>query len=395
MRPVESVPSRPDVPPAHEAERPTVVLQVIDGLRVGGAQSVVLGLLRLHDRRRFRMLVANVGAQDAALVGRVAESADVVMTEGRPLWDPRALASLVAVIRRHRVDVVHTHLAAADVLGGLAARLTARPAVSTLHNVAEDRERYRRERRVLADVATRRLSRRLVAVSEAVRESHVRRLDLAADRMTVIPNVPIAPLLLPDGFDPALKRSELGLDDGPVIVTVARLDDTKDQDTLLRALPRVLTGHPGVTALIVGEGPRATELAALARESRVADAVRFLGRRMDAVEIMACSDVVCHPTHSFEGLPVALLDAMSLGLPVVASDVEGVNELVDSTRTGLLVPPRDPNALAEALVRLLSSADERARIGSGARARIASEYDADAWMRANETEYVRALHGRG
>lgn len=370
------------------------MLQVIDGLRVGGAQSVVLGLLRLHDRRRFRMLVANVGAHDAALVRRVAESADVAVTKGRPLWDARALASLVAVIRRERVDVVHTHLAAADVLGGLAALLTRKPSVSTLHNVAEDRERYRRERRALADLATRHVSRRLVAVSDAVRDSHMRRLGLAPERMTVIPNVPVAPLLLPRGFDPALKRAELGLGDGPVVVTVARLDDTKDQDTLLRALFGIVSRHRDVTALVVGEGPRAAVLETLARESGVAQAVRFLGRRMDAVEIMACSDVVCHPTHSYEGLPIALLDAMSLGLPVVASDVEGVDELVDPGRTGLLVPPREPAALAEAVSALLASADERARLGSGARAHVESEYDPHAWMRANEAEYVDALHGR-
>jgi L-malate glycosyltransferase len=374
--------------------RRIVVLQVIDGLRVGGAQSVVLGLLRLHDRTRFRMLVANVGGHDPALVDRIGEAADVVITEGRPLWDPRGLASLLRVIRRHRVDLVHTHLAAADVLGGLAARLTGRPSVATLHNVAEDRRRYRRERRVLADLATRRLSGHLIAVSEAVLESHARVLGVPEERMTVVPNVPVAPLLLPAGFDAGRKRAELGLGDGPVIVNVARLDDTKDQDTLVRALTEVTAHEPGATALIVGEGPRAAALAELAREVGAERETRFLGRRMDAVEIMACSDVVCHPTHSFEGLPIALLDAMSLGLPVVASAVEGVDELVEPERTGLLVPPRDPAALAGALTRLLGSAEARARLGAGARERIERDYDLHAWMRANEAEYLRALHGR-
>lgn len=370
------------------------VLQVIDGLRVGGAQSVVLALLRLHDRERFRMVTANVGAHDPALVERFAEAGEVALVEGGPLWDPRGLASLLGVIRRHRIDVVHTHLAAADVLGGFAARLTRTASIATLHNVAEDRRRYRRERRLLADIATRRLSDRLVAVGEAVFESHVRLLGVAPERMTVIPNVPVAPLLLPAGFDRAAKRAELGLGREPVIATVARLDDTKDQDTLVRALPEVAASHPGISALVVGEGLRRPALERLAREVGAEESVRFLGRRMDAVEIMASCDVVCHPTHSFEGLPIALLDAMSLGLPVVASAVEGVDELIEPERNGLLVPPRDPAALAAALVRLLADPAGRARLGNGARDRIEREYDPHAWMRAVEAEYVDAVHRR-
>lgn len=390
MRPVR--PARSRVPLSRAAPDGRIgVLQVIDGLRVGGAQSVVLALLRLHDQERFRMVTANVGAHDPALVERFRQAGEVSLVAGRPLWDPRGLASLLRLIRRERIDVVHTHLAAADVLGGVAAALAGVPSVSTLHNVAEDRSRYRRERRLLANVATRRLSGRLIAVSDAVLDSHVRLLGVPAARMSVIPNVPVAPLLLPAGFERTRKRRELGLGEGPVVATVARLDDTKDQDTLVRALPELVSRHPGVTALIVGEGPRAAPLERLARDTGVAGSVRFLGRRMDAVEIMACCDVVCHPTHAFEGLPIALLDAMSLGLPVVASAVEGVDELVETGRTGLLVPPGDASAFADAVAGLLADPAERTRLGENARARIERDYDADAWMRSIEGEYVCAI----
>jgi len=373
---------------------PIAVLQVIDGLRVGGAQSVVLGMLRLYDRERFRMVVANVGARDPALVERLTQHADVALAEGRPLWDPRGPAALLGIIRRYRIDLVHTHLAAADVLGGLAARIAGRTSVSTLHNVAEDRRRYRRERRMLADLATRRLSGRLIAVSAAVRDSHARLLGIDPRRMTVIPNVPVAPLLLPRNFDRDRKRAELGVSSGPLLATVARLDDTKDQESLVRALPAVASEHPEVTALVIGEGPRAEALALLASELGVASRVRFLGRRMDAVELMAASDVVCHPTHAFEGLPIALLDAMSLGLAVVASAVRGVDELVDHGRSGLLVPSGDPDALAVVLSDVLASTELRERLGAAARDRIARDYDVGHWMRRIEDEYIRALAGR-
>jgi glycosyltransferase involved in cell wall biosynthesis len=371
------------------------VLQVIDGLRVGGAQSVVLGILRLYDRSRFHMVVANVGAHDPALVGQLGREADIALLQGGPLWDPRGLGALLATVRRHRIHVVHTHLAGADVLGGLAARLSGRPSVSTLHNVAEDRRRYGTRRKLVADLATRHLADRVIAVSAAVLESHVRALRVDPARMSLIPNVPVASLVLPPDFDRAAKRTELRVGDGPLLVNVARLDDTKDQETLIRAMPAVVAAHPDATALLVGEGPRAGALAALARELGVEGRIRLVGRRMDAVELMACSDVVCHPTHAFEGLPIALLDAMSLGLPVVASAVDGVDELVEHDRSGLLVPPRDAARFAGALVELLATDDRRERLGAAARERIERDYELGGWMRRIEHEYMRALASRG
>src|SRR5262245_55098117 len=128
----------------------TRVLQVIDGLRIGGAETVLLGLLELTDHDRF--------PTDDAFVERVAAaSRGVFVVTGRGLWDPRPVARLVSIIRRERIDLVQTHLAGADFQGGLAARLTGRPAVAVLHSVAGDRAGYRRSRRVLADFATRHL----------------------------------------------------------------------------------------------------------------------------------------------------------------------------------------------------------------------------------------------
>jgi glycosyltransferase involved in cell wall biosynthesis len=365
------------------------VLHVIDGLEVGGAQSALVGILKLADANRFEMYVANVGRwHEPALVDEIRRSSTgITMLNARALWDARAIAALARTIRRERIDLVHTHLAAGDVLGGLAAKLTRRPVVSMLQNVARIRDTYRLPRRLLADFAIRHLADRLIAVGEAVKDTHARELHLDVGRFEVVPNFPSAPLFLPEQFEAKEKRRELGIEEGPLACVASRLNEQRDHGTLLRALPAVLSLHPKLTVAMLGNGPRLEELIGLARDLRVDASVLFLGTRFDAVEIMAASDLFCQPT-LYEGLSVAVLEAMSLGLPVVASEVDGVVELIDDGRTGLLVPPGDAEELAGALIRLLGNAAERKRIGDAARREIFDRYEPRESVRRIERVYL-------
>ena len=343
------LPARPVPAPGR---RPLRVLQVVDDLGRGGAQAVVLAAVRLADPARLEMRVACVGDHvDAALLRELRRwSAGVDVLGARRLWDVRAVGRLAARVRRSGIDVVHTHLAHADVLGGAAARLARRPAVSTLHAVAADRLTVPRPRRAVAAAATRHLGSRLIAVSEAVRDSHVAELGIAPARLTVLRNVPVAPLMLGEGRHPRATRARLGLGEGPVVCIAARLALPKDHDTLLRALPDVLARHPDLTVLVAGDGPRRGELEALARSLGVSDAVWFLGMRTDVAELLAAADVVCNLTHEAEGLSITVLDALSLGRPVVATRVASVEEVVADGRTGMLVALRDVAGAASALL---------------------------------------------
>jgi glycosyltransferase involved in cell wall biosynthesis len=383
----------PSLPPGRKLR----VLHVIDGLGHGGAETVMLNELRLVDRDRFAMYVVSVSDDHhpagLARARSVSEGAEII--SGRALWDPRPVLRLVAMIRREHIDVVHTHLEGADVVGGAAARLARRPLVSTLHIVHEWRANLRRGRQVLADAAARWLPQRFIAVSEPVKESHVRRLHLDPATIEVLPNVSLADRSLPDDFDRDAVRSTFAPDGSVLLCTVANLiANKKDVPSLIRALPAVRDALAReVTLLVVGDGPQRSELEALAGSLGVADVVRFLGYRDDAIQILASSDVLCHAT-LFEGMPMVVLEAMALGLPVVATRAPGVTEVIDDGRTGLLVPPRDPAALAAAILRVLAHDDLRERLVSAARTEIASTHNTEAWVARIEAIYEDLARSR-
>ena len=353
---------------------------------------------RAAEGTRLRVAVAGLDAVPdpnvAASLAAAADRLDVVPYTR--LWDPRGVLALARVIRAWRADVVHTHLVAADVLGGLAGRLTGTPVVSTLHAVAPARDVYWPTRRAAADFATRRLARLLVAVSAATRDSHVAALGIPPARFRVVRNVPVAPLLLPPGFDRAAKRASLGLGpDAPVVVTVARLHPQKDHATTLRGLAPLLRDGSCAALLVVGDGETRPELERLAAELHIAGHVRFLGSRPDAVELTAAGDVVCQLTLDHEGIPVALLDAMSLGLPVVATAAAGIEEVVADGASGVLVRQGDPAGVTSAVRRLLDAPGLRSALGEAARAVVAERFSLERWASELGAVYDELLPGRG
>jgi glycosyltransferase involved in cell wall biosynthesis len=263
------------------------------------------------------------------------------------------------------VDVVHAHLTSSLVHGALAARLARIPCVVTLHSILEDRAHDGRLRRRLAELVTQHVTQRLIAVSESVRDSHAHGLGVDPRKLVLIPNIPFAPLALPLGFDRDAKRAELGLE-GVVVVTASRMTAGREHDVLVEALAVVAERLPALNLLILAEGPREPAVRALVARHGLEGRVRFLGNRYDVAAVVSAADIFCQPT-KHEGMPMAVLEAMSVGVPVVASAAPGVGDVVVDGETGLLVPPGDPQALAEALTSLAQDPALRDTLGEAGR----------------------------
>jgi glycosyltransferase involved in cell wall biosynthesis len=216
-------------------------------------------------------------------------------------------------------------------------------------------------------------SRAAVAVSEATKRQLDADLGLRPGVLTVVHNG------IPErAGDPAPIRRELGLRPGELLIAaVGNLDPRKAHINLLRALQRLAQeGLPACWRVAIAGGrggPERDRLEAFAREHGFADRLHILLERSDIPDLLAAADVFCMPS-LWEGLPLAVLEAMFAGKPIVASDVSGIPEAITSGTHGLLTPPGDVEALAAALQSVLTSAELRARLGAAARARAQAEF---------------------
>jgi glycosyltransferase involved in cell wall biosynthesis len=331
------------------------VLEVLASLRRAGAERVAVSLACALDPARFETEV--VSLYDAFPEGfeNALENAGVTVRHlgKRPRFDPRMYPRLVRVMREFQPGIVHTHSYVMRYT--LPAALAAgRPAmVHTVHNLA--RHEVDAIGRWIHRAAFR-TGAAAVAVSPEVARSF--REYYGSDPAAVIPN----------GVD--LDRYHEGARGCGRIVSVARLEPQKNPLGLIEAFARGLKDEPGWRLLLAGDGSLRESARERARHLGVADRVDFLGARADMPEILADCDVFALAS-DWEGSPMAVIEAMAAGLPVVATAVGGVPDLVENGVTGLLVSPGDPEALGGALLALSRDPQRRQALGAAARRRAA------------------------
>jgi len=361
------------------------VLIVIKGLGRGGAEQLLLSGVPYLDTASYRYQFAYLLPWKDSLVPELTGAGFAVhCLEGArgPGWAGR----LRALVRREGIGLVHVHspVAAAGVRA-VAGRRTR--VVYTEHNLWD---RYH-PATWAANLATFPRNDHVFAVSETVRQS-IR----YPGPLRLLPMPPLE--TLHHGLDPAALpvpgrdgvRAELGIpEDAPVVGSVANFKAAKDHATLLRAAAQVRQAIPSVRFVLVGQGPLEAETRRLAGQLGLDQTVVFAGFRTDATRLMAGFDAFALSS-TYEGLPIALIEAMAVGCPAVVTRVGGTPEVVADGVHGFLVPPRDPAALAAGLTRLLGDRALRDGLGQAAAAR-AQDFDIRTAVRRMEQVYARLL----
>ncbi len=384
--------------------QPIRVLRVIARLNVGGPAIHATLLTTRLDRARFTttLLTGTEEAGEANYLELYGHTLPVQILpdlgrEIRPLHDVRTVWRLIQIIRRERPHIVHTHTAKAGALGRLAAIMCGVPVVvhtyhghvlrgyfspaKTLVYRAIERALAWRTDRLLS--VTDRVGQELIALGVG-RPAQYRTLQLGFD---------LAPLLVSERRRGELRR-ELGVGDAPLVGIVARLVPIKAHEVFLAMAARVRQRYPTATFLIVGDGELRTSLERRARQLGLANAVRFLGWRADLDTLYADIDVVALTSRN-EGSPVALIEAMAAGAPVVSTAVGGVADVVQHGVTGLLAPMDDDETLARHVLTLLGDREAGRRMGQLGRARVAATYGADRLVADIERLYEELLTEKG
>lgn len=361
------------------------VLYVIWSLGLGGAERVVINLALGLDKNRFKLLVCCLN--DKGVFAEELEKAgiEVIPLHKKGKWDITVVGKLAGIIRRKKIDIVHTHLWGANFWGRLAAVLCRVPVIiATEHNEDVWKPRVF----LLADKALAYVTDKIVAVSQSVRGFYVQQAGIRAEKIQVIYNG------VDVGEPPTANRDirkSIGLSsDDTVLAIIGRLVEQKGHKYLFEAL-RQLNGKYNIKLLVVGDGPlRVGAGLAPARNAgarQVSERIIFLGLRKDVREILGVTDILVMPS-TREGLSIVALEAMAQGVPIVATMVGGNSELIINGETGLLVRPKDAQELKKALIELLENKETRARMSANAQLRVREKFSLDAMIEATERLYV-------
>ena len=307
---------------------------------------------------------------------------------GDPLAEARALRDLLRLVREVEPDVVHVHAAKAGVLGRLAAARRRIPWAYSPHCFGYVGEvgRGRVAGTVAAEAVLGRVGRgAVVCVAEAERREALCHRSAPAGRLEVVHN---GTEPCPDAAaEPALAALR---DGGALAACVTVLRKQKAVEVFLDAAPRVLSAVPEARLAVVGDGPERDALQRRARELGLDGRFAFLPFTRPAARALRAVDLLVLPS-AWEAFPIGVLEAMACGRAVVATDVGGTGEAVEDGVTGRLVAPRDPDALAAAMIELLTDGEKRARMGEAARTRQAERFTVSRMVSGTAAVYERLL----
>lgn len=352
---------------------------IIHTLGPGGAEQVLVDLAHAAHAGGFSMsVVALVGDADLMHAQGLRKAGIAVRCLGLgSRWDLRAFGLALGAVRVLEPAVVHTHLKHADIVGAAVARRLRIAQVSTLHVIEDNVGGAAAAKRWAAGRVRSASATRTVAVSEAQREWYLANFPVDGDRVVTIHNG-VAPGPVVSEEARTATRASFGCSAHDVLAAnVAIMRTGKGHDDLLAALT-LLPEASNLRLLLIGDGPEKRRLEeAVAADSRLARRVVFAGYRADVPALLQAVDLVVHPTHA-DALPTALIHALAAGVPIIATDVGGVPEVVGA-EAGILLPAGAPALLARTLHEVAEDPRRRAEMGAAGRRRFLQEFEASRW----------------
>jgi len=367
------------------------ILFVIDGLEFGGGERV-FQQLAIGLKERFGIFIA------ATPAGKFEEGIKKINVKFYPVdmssrFYLKPIQQLKGVIENEKIDLMHSQGARADYFARIAGRN-----IRSLHNVCTvampvegfDVGPLRRMIYRKIDSFTEKYVEKFIVVSDILKQMLVQKRGIPAGRTMRIYNGIELEHYCPDTGNGQARR-ELGVsDDVPLVGAVGRMVWQKGFEFLIRAIPEVVQAVPDAKFIFVGDGPLKDQLIVKSEQLNVRSRIIFAGFRSDLKEILSAMNLLVIPS-LLEGFPMVTLEGMAMAKPIVATKIDGINEQITSGESGILVPPRNPIALAEAILKLIHDKELSKRLGRSARNKVEKEFSVEKMIAETEKVYLSLL----
>lgn len=346
------------------------VLHLVEDLRIGGLERVIADIAQGLDKQKF-----DVGVWCVARGGEVAaeleeKGLDVKILGTFSCYNPCRIVRIAWLLKKSRADIVHTHGYFASVIGRSAAKIAGVPIL--IHHMHSTYWEYGKKH-IFFERFLSLLTQKVVCCSKAVEDFVTEHLKVNPSKTIVVYNGVDEEKFI--STENSALKTTLGIQStDPVVGTVSSLYHHKGHRYLLQAVPLVLSVFPSTKFLIVGDGPLRKKLEGQAKDLNIAAHLVFTGRRKDIPGLLSVMDIFVLPSCFREGLGISIIEAMASEKPVVATEIGGIPEVVADEETGYLVQPRNPDALAKAIVNLLQSPQRAKEMGRRGRTRFEERF---------------------
>jgi glycosyltransferase involved in cell wall biosynthesis len=354
------------------------IVQIIDNLIIGGAQKLLVTLASQAQAYGLELTIVSLSSNnDQVILDELAGlGTKVIIFPAQHLLNLRRIFRLSRFLSSKNFDLVQCHLTYANIIGALCGRLAGLPVVTTLHSTEDVLQEFHPFIGALETWTIRHLAKRVVAVGYSIADSFQERLR--GKSIDVIPNAVSIPARITEKERLELRKEIADDVRKKIVISVGRIAPPKGYVDLVTAFSFLVPSHPDMVLILIGDGPLFEDIRNLISKLNLEKNVLLLGAREDVPRLLAASDLYVSSSH-WEGLPLAILEAMMAGLPVVATNVGDIPRLI-TTDIGLVIPPRQPRAIAEAIARLFLNPVRLREMGAAARARAMQDYSPQAWM---------------
>jgi len=351
------------------------ILHLITGSSIAGAENVVLTLAKGMKSSQFESEICTLTSE-----GDLHNKAEQIGIKTYALGYknilslPKVVIKLIILLHKINYYIINTHLSQASVIGIIVGRLVKIPCIIETRHYSDYMYKYGNKMKQWLDKETVNMADHVIVVSNAGKEVLKNMEGVKEEKITVIYNGTSIDKFRPYNIKQRRQiRENLKIEEKIILSYTGRLRPEKGHQYLLEAIFEIKDQYTNIVLLLIGDGVLRSDLEALTRQLNIENKVRFLGDRKDIPELLSATDIYVHPS-VVEGFGISIIEAMAAGLPVIATNVGGIPEIITNGENGILVPPENPQALAEAISDLIEHPDKRKALAENGKQRVVTNF---------------------